>query len=215
MSKSVVVARVMNGDLLECQIVTPERKTLLLTGRSADIEPEVEGHSDLQRNRALVNNGWAYAQFTFQKVNLPTLEEQNSAEKRAEAHREVAAWIADLADAVTAEARSGWCSACYADAAHVRVTRPLGQLPPYLCGNCGSPSLPCAGPGCKNMAVRGRGAIRVPQYCAEHQHKIPGFAKANNKIDSPTDYREFLEYEKVNLGRITRLVGLGIVALLT
>lgn len=24
-------------------------------------------------------------------------------------------------------------------------------------------------------AVRGRGAVRVPRYCAEHRHEIPGF----------------------------------------
>lgn len=210
-SESTVVARVLNGDRLECQIVTPHEKTLSLTGKLSDIEPQVEGHSELQRNRALVNNGWAYAKFTFQKVNLPTLEEQKSAEKHSKAHREIAEWIADLADAITTETTPGWCSACFADAAHHRVTRPVGQLPAYLCGNCGSPSLPCAGPGCKNMAVRGRGAIRVPQYCAEHQHKIPGFAKANDKIDSPTDYMEFLKHEKANLSRTTRLLGLGVV----
>ena len=89
----------------------------------------------------------------------------------------------------------------------------MGQLPAYLCSSCGSPTLPCAGPGCDNMAVRGRGAIRVPRFCAEHRHEIPGFAKADRKMGTLGDYEEFLEYDKSNLSRTAKLVGVGLTGL--
>lgn len=213
MSKVTVVARVLEGDRLECQVVTPRDKRLTLAGRTTDVEPELDGHDVLQGNRALVNNAWAYAKFTFHKVNLPTLEEQKHAGKRAQAHHDVAEWIAELADDIGSGTRTGWCSACFTYTEHQKANRPVGQLPAFLCSYCGSPTHPCAGPRCKNLAVRGRGAVRVPQYCAEHQHKIPGFAKANHKIDSLTDYKEFLKYDKPNLSTATKLVGIGLVGL--
>lgn len=42
---------------------------------------------------ALVHNAWAFAKFTYLKVNLPSQEEQKGAEKRAKAHQEMAGWI--------------------------------------------------------------------------------------------------------------------------
>src|SRR4029079_18067168 len=75
------------------------------------------------------------------------------------------------------------------------------------------PTLPCAGPRCHNMAVRERGAIRVPRYCAEHRHEIPGFEKADHKMGALEDYREFLTYDKPNLSRTTKLAGSGLAGL--
>src|SRR5689334_19820953 len=75
--KSSVVTRVLTGDRLECRVVSPEGETLTLTGHTTDVEPaEVEGSAVLGSNRALVNNAWAFAKFTYQKVNLPSQEEQ-------------------------------------------------------------------------------------------------------------------------------------------
>lgn len=213
MGKVAMIARLLDGDQLECQITTHQGRQLTLTGNTADIEPTIEGDDDLHRNRALTNNAWAYSKFTFQKVHLPTPDEQKYAEKSAATHREVAQWIAKLADNLMSESKDGWCSACFEHAEHQRAKRPAGQVHAYLCSNCGAPSLPCAGLGCKNMAVRDRGAIRVPQYCAEHQHKIPGFAKAKDKIDALTDYEELLKCDKPNLSRTTRIVGVGLAGL--
>ena len=42
MSKSSVVARVLGGDRLECQVVSPRAERLTLTGTTTDVEPEVE-----------------------------------------------------------------------------------------------------------------------------------------------------------------------------
>jgi pimeloyl-ACP methyl ester carboxylesterase len=119
----------------------------------------------------------------------------------------VAEWIADLADDLASEEKHGWCSACFGDHLHRKANRPLGHLPAYLCNDCGSPTLRCADPGCKNMAVRGQGAIRVKRYCAEHRHEIPGFAKADRKMGALNNYEEFLKYDKPNLARAVRVVG--------
>jgi len=186
-STSSVIARVLDGDRLECQVLSPRGNKLTLMGTTADIEPEVEGPAALQGNRALVHNAWAFAKFTYLKVNLPSEEEQEGAAKRAKAHQGVAAWITDLADDLGRTTTGGWCSACFTDAEHQKVKDPAGPLPAYLCGNCGSPTLPCAGPGCEHMAVRGRGPIRLPRYCADHRHEIPGFAKAARKMGTLAD----------------------------
>lgn len=167
----------------------------------------------LERNRALVHNAWAYAKFTYLKVNLPTQDEQDSAAKRAAAHRKVAAWIVQLADSPTGTTKTAWCSSCFAKAEHQKVERRVGRVPVYLCVNCGSPTLPCAGPRCENMAVRERGPVRVPRYCAEHRHQIPGFEKADHTMGALADYREFLEYDKHNLSRSTKLAGFGLTGL--
>lgn len=213
MSRASVVARVLNGDQLQCQVVSPRGEKLTLTGGTTDVEPSADGSAALQNNDALVNNAWAFAKFTYLKVHLPSQEEQKNADKRAKAHQKVAEWITALTDDLAGATKFGWCSDCFAEADHQKVTRRVGQLPAYLCSKCGSPTLPCADPRCGNMANRGRGAIRVPRYCAEHRHEVPGFDKADDKMGALGDYRKFLEYDKANLGRTTKLVGGGLVGL--
>ncbi len=210
MSKWIVIAR---GDRLECRIVSPRGEELTLTGSTTDVQPAVEGSAALQGNSALVHNAWAFAKSTYRTVNPPSPEAQKAAEKRAKTHQKVAEWLADLTDDLTGKTKRGWCSGCFADVDHQKVKRPVGQLPAYLCSNCGSPTLPCAGPGCDNMALRGRGAVRVPRYCAEHRHEIPSFATAEAKMDTLRDYRQFLEYDKANLRRTTKLSGFTLTGL--
>jgi hypothetical protein len=210
MTKSTVIARILDGNRLECRVTSPRNEQLVLTGKTTDVEPETEGSPALGGNRALVNNAWAYAKFTYLKVSLPTLKAQKGAEKRAAAHQRIAEWIAGLADHVWATTRAGWCSGCFAKAEHRKANRPVGHLPAYLCLACGSATLPCASPRCDNMAARGRGAVRIPRYCAEHRHEIPGFEKADHKVAALDDYRAFLAYEKPDLRRTTKLAGLVI-----
>jgi len=213
MAKSHAVARVLDDGRLECSIVAPRGSTLTLTGNTNDIEPMVEGSApDLTSNRSLLHNAWAYAKYTHQKVNLPTDEEQTNASKLAQAHRAVAEWIADLADDLTDQEKHGWCSGCFGEHSHRKANRPAGQLQVYLCNYCGAPTLSCACPGCKNMAVSGHGAVRLPRYCAEHRHEIPGFAKSNHKMGALEDYETFLEYDKSNLSRGTKLAGAALAA---
>ncbi|GAA1886235.1 hypothetical protein GCM10009715_35460 [Paeniglutamicibacter psychrophenolicus] len=208
MQKSKVVARVLEGNQIQCQIVSPSGQKLTLTGNTTGEEPTFE-KVGLGNNRALVNSAWAFAMDRYAAVNLPDQQQQKNAEKRAEAHRKTAEWIVGVADELTTEKKHGWCSACFGLHNHIKAKRPLGQLPAYLCDDCGSPTLPCAGLGCRNMATRGQGAVLIQRYCAEHLHKTPGFAKANSKMGALNDYEQFLKYDKPNLARAVKVVGLA------
>ena len=207
MAKVRVVARVLEDDHLECKIDADGGKKLILTGLTTDVEPVVEGSSVLKKNRTLRDNAWALAKFTYLKVSLESPEEQENAEKRAKAYQEEVEWIAELAAAPGVVSQKGWCSSCFAKATHEKVERSAGQTPAYLCQKCGSPTLPCADPRCDNMAVRERGRVRIPRFCAEHRHDIPSFKKGDAKIESLEDYEEFLEYEQPNLSRTTKIGG--------
>lgn len=209
MAKAEVVARVLDSNRVTCQVVTQSSKRLTLTGDAADMEPTIEGLAavELAENRALVLNAWAFAKFTHGMVTLPNQEEQQKAKKLAEGYRDMAEWIAGLVDDLTAAKKSGWCSSCFVQGEHQRTKQSIGRLPAFLCCNCGSPTSPCAGPRCENMAVRTRGGLKVPRYCAEHRHDIPGFEKANRKMESLQDYKEFLKYEKLNLSGVSKVVG--------
>jgi hypothetical protein len=207
MSKSEILFRVLDGNNIQCDVVSPRGYKLTLVGNSTDIEPVV-GEGILGNNRSLVTNAWAFALAKYEAVTLPDEDLQKSAEKRAKGFKKVAAWIAELTDSLTGEEKSGWCSSCFGKHAHRKSNRPLGQLPAYICGGCGSPTLPCASPMCKNMAVREEGAIRVQRYCAEHRHDITGFDKADRKMGELNDYKDFLKYEKPDLARAVKVVGL-------
>ncbi|MFM8857789.1 MAG: DUF726 domain-containing protein, partial [Acidimicrobiia bacterium] len=212
MSKSMVVARLLEDGQLECRVRSNRGTELVLTGGPLDLEPRLEGAEVLSQNRALVHNAWAFAKFTHDSVTLPTEKEQELAGKRAEGHRRVTRWTCNLADNLTSEARVGWCSVCFSESEHRKVDLPVGHLTAHLCANCGSATSGCVAPGCTNMAIRGRGPARVPRYCAEHRHDIPGFAKAADKIGTLDGYRALLEHDKRNLRRGTRLAGVGLTA---
>lgn len=211
MPKSNVVARVLEGDQLECHVTSPRGETLKLAGVTSSLEPETAVGSDLLRtNPSVVFNAWAFAKFTYLQVHLPSAEEQRAAAKRAEHHREVTEWIADLADEPLDEWRKAWCSGCLTKDEHRKVQMRAGSLPAYLCSNCGCPTLPCAAPGCDYMAIRRQGAVRMPRFCAEHRHELASFEKSADKLESLVDYRDLFTYDESNLSRMTKLVGAGI-----
>ncbi|MFW0770034.1 DUF726 domain-containing protein [Arthrobacter koreensis] len=206
MSKSQLLFRVLDTGRIQCDVVSPKGYKLTLSGSHTDAEPEV-GQGLLGENRALVSNAWAYALNRHAAVNLPDEDMQKAAEKRAKGFKKAAAWIAELAEDLALEEKSGWCSSCFGKHEHRKANRPVGQLPAYICGGCGAPTLPCAALTCTNMAVREEGAVRVQRYCAEHRHEIPGFAKADRKMGSLNNYEEFLSYDKPNLAKVVKVAG--------
>lgn len=208
MSKSQVLFRVLDTGRIQCDVVSPKGYKLTLSGSHTDAEPEV-GQGILGENQSLISNAWAYALNRHAAVNLPDEDQQKAAEKRAKGFKKAAAWIAELAEDLTLEERTGWCSFCFGKHAHRKANRPVGQLPAYICTGCGAPTLRCAAVMCTNMAVREEGAIRVQRYCAEHRHEIPGFEKADRKMGALNDYEEFLSYEKPNLAKTVKVVGLA------
>lgn len=226
-------AHVVEGTLLKVEVESDQGAKLALRGDLTDLEPTVEIGGVLEHNPALLSNMWAHAKTWYeahatsqadalaesdpeaQKAALKDAEDRKrAAEKRAEAYAKVAQWIADVADDVSPyEPKDAWCSSCYFKTEHRKSNRPAGQLPVYVCQGCGSPTLPCVAPGCDNMAVRERGALRVPQYCAEHRHDIPGFEKAHERVAELHDYEELLTYEKPDLNRASKLVAVGVAGL--
>lgn len=222
-------AHVVEGTHLRVEIVSDQGAKLTLAGDFTDLEPTVESEGVLKDNPALLSNAWAFAKTWYEArttayddalsmadpdAQIAALKEaeqrKKAAEKRARAFANVAQWIADVADDVSPyEPRHAWCSSCFMETEHRKSNRPAGQLPVYVCQGCGSPTLPCVAPGCENMAFRERGAIRIPQYCAEHRHDIPGFEKASGSIGELHDYEDYLRYEKPNLSNASKLVTFG------
>lgn len=212
-------AYVSGGDRLSVEVVSDQGAKLILVGAIADLQPVAQSDGVLKDNPALVSNAWAFAKTWYEAQTVSSAdalalsdpgeqraaleqagERRKAAEKRADAFAKFARWIADVADDVSPyQPKQGWCSSCFSKTEHRKSNRPAGQLPVYVCQGCGSPTLPCVVPGCVNMAVRERGAVRVPQYCAEHRHDIPGFEKARKTIGELHDYEEFLQYDKPNL----------------
>lgn len=224
-------AHVVGGTRLKVEVVSDQGARLVLEGDVVDVEPTVDSGGVLADNPALVSNLWAFAKSWYEArttsyadaLAAPDRESQKAAhkqaeenkktaQKRADAYAKVAQWIADVADDVSPyQPKLGWCSSCFTKTEHRKSNRPNGQMPVYVCQSCGAPTLPCVAPGCENMAVRERGAIRVPQYCAEHRHDIPGFEKAQGSFGELHDYEDFLKYEKPDLGKASKIAAVSVV----
>ncbi|CAN7164947.1 DUF726 domain-containing protein [Microbacterium foliorum] len=222
-------AHVVDGTRLKVEVVSDQGAVLSLVGDLTDLEPSVDVGGVLESNPALRSNMWAYAKTWYtartasvaaalslpdaaaQKAALKLVEEtRRAAQKQSDAYAKTSQWIADVTDDVSLlDVEHGWCSSCFFKTAHRKSNRPAGQLPVYVCQGCGSPTLPCVAVGCTNMAVRDRGAIRVPQFCAEHRRDITGFEKAQGTIGELHDYEEFFEYEKPDLDKASRIVAGG------
>lgn len=209
MTSSQIIAQVLE-ERLQCHITTPRGNVLVLRGDQHAVEPGVEGADELASNPSLVLNAWAYARYTHLKVSLPSEVEQKIAENQADTHKQIARRIADLTDNLTEIVEIHWCSSCIAKAEHRKVKRPKGISPIWICTNCGSPTAPCTAPACRNMAVNGTGKINPRRYCAEHRHEVPSFSKATRRLETLGDYSEFLKYEKPDLSRVTKTVGLAV-----
>lgn len=218
-------AYVVEGTRLRVEVVSDQGATLSLTGDLADLEPVVVIGGALAGNPALRSNMWSYAKAWYvahtvsnadalsianpaaQKAALKLVNDTRQiAQKRAHSYAKTAQWIADVADDVSQlDVETAWCSSCFSKAQHRKSNRPGGQLPVYVCQGCGSPTLQCVAVGCDNMAVRERGALRIPQFCAEHRHDITGFEKAQGTIGELHDYEEYLQYEKPNFDKTSKI----------
>ena len=171
-------------------------------------ERDVSGDPRLTENPALVVNAWAFAENEALHRRSRSIEKREHYRKQAEHHSELACAIAQMASQPGSRIRVGWCSGCFDRTAHREVAG--RELPPaYLCRSCGSPTSPCVAPRCDNMANRGVGRARVPRYCAEHRHDIPGFARRNQRIATLDLYEQVLVYDRANLAKATKLMLVG------
>jgi hypothetical protein len=173
-------------------------------GSLSDAVPKLTGREALKSNRVVATNLWAYACQEKDRRKSRDQKQREALKKQAKLHADLACNVADLVDRLSNDGRQGYCSACFADTYHQKVEGGA-SLPTYLCSNCGAATVNCLAPKCPSMATRGFGPIRIPRYCAEHRHDIPGFGRGGERIDSLTDYKRLLEYEKPNLARTTKL----------
>ena len=144
--KSKVVARVLSGDLLECQVESPAGERLALTGKTSDVEPETLGspHSGATVPWSAMRGPSPSS--PIRRSTCPL--KRNRGTRRGE--RRPTKWWWNGSPTLLTTSRSatsaGWCSSCFEYVDHRKGKRPVGQMPAYLCSNCGSPTLPCATP---------------------------------------------------------------------
>lgn len=200
-----------NGrDRFVCTVTASSGSVMVLKGGVDSSARDVSGEHELTGNPALVLNAWAFAENEALRRRARSVEKRELYQSRAASHSREARAISEMAIRRGPRTRIGWCSACFHKTTHHEVAG--RELPPaYLCGSCGSPTSPCGAPRCENMANRGVGRARVPRYCAEHRHDLPGFAKIGLRIGTIDQYWQVLNYDKKNLARATKVVG-GVVA---
>ena len=190
-----------------CTLLTPAGAKLTITVKAGDPKPELNGDDVLTRNHALVENVRAFGESEYSFRRMRAGDKRESYRKRADEHAQIAMGIGIMVDSLGDELRVDWCSACFKRTIHRRVER--WEHPPraYLCESCGAPTSPCVAPRCSNMANRGVGRVRLPRYCAEHRHEIPGFDKADMRFSQIDEYADFLAFERKDLSKATRVAG--------
>lgn len=180
-----------------------------IEGELGEVAPRVQGDEELVGNPALIRNAWAFAGNEFQFRRLRNEDKRESHRKEAQRAKEASLWIASLTAHPVGKEVVAWCSACLHKTTHRKVKRVPGP-PTFLCLRCGSPTTPCFAPLCRNMANRGTGFKVLSRYCAEHSHEVPGFAKAGKRLARIDDYRDWLEFDKLDLKKTTRILALGV-----
>ncbi len=199
----------LGRDRCACVLTTSRGDQLRIEGEPGEENPTAEGDKKLVTNRALLRNAWAFAENEFQYRRLRNKEKRQSHRKEADQTKKSALWIASLTTHPVGKEVVAWCSACLHKTTHRRAKRVPGP-PTLLCLRCGSPTTPCFAPLCDNMANRGTGFKVLSRYCAEHRHEVPGFAKAGSRLATIDEYRAWLEFDKANLMKATRILTMGV-----
>lgn len=205
MGKSAVAFNGRKGKAFSCTVKTQKGHALCVEGVLDDIAPNINGPEVLTSNPALVSNLWAYAKQEKLARLTRSVEKRKAHKSAAKNFRSIAEVLAADVELVVEKTREGWCSECLSFSSHTKVGSPIYATDVYLCGACGGRTRVCPAPGCGNMASRGTSEIRVPKYCAEHRHDIPGFEKASSRVGDLADYEELLTFEKKNLSAVTKV----------
>ena len=195
----------------DCTLTAESGSWLTVSGLVGDLSPAMDGSDTLRANRALVNSLWACGTHDAEYRRLRSDEKRKSHAKQRDRHAAEAQVIAGMVEQIGDKTRTGWCSACFTDAVHVQVLGFSRPIPTYLCQACGSPTTRCTALRCPNMANRRPKAASGPRYCAEHRHDIPGFEKLEARLGSIEEYHEWLTFEKRNLSKVTKVVGIAVI----
>ncbi|GAB4009316.1 DUF726 domain-containing protein [Nocardioides ultimimeridianus] len=164
----------------------------------------ISGHDDYIGNAALVGSfvGYADNELAARRTSSPEKRESHRKESAAKAKlaRRVATRIGQLSDVT----EQGWCSGCFEFTMH-RRRRGVRVLQEFLCSHCGTPTVECPVPRCKNFALELPG--RPVDYCAPHRHEIPSFEKLNAHIPTLAEAADWLDFDHVNASRVTLVAG--------
>ena len=207
----------LGEDGFRCTIVTTAREMtrhieLVLMDVATDTGPLLDGDDDFKTNSALVGNllNAGISEFAYRSGDHD--EARKSFRKAADRYARAAVQLADYTNLGSYQMRKGWCSCCFALTEHRVVD---GKFAPAvcLCLECGEATTPCAAAGCRHMARRSHGPVRVPPYCGEHRHEIRSFTGSARKYDSLDAIDDLRTFDKKNLRGITRTVvvaGVGV-----
>lgn len=202
------------GDVgFRCTIVTTARESqrfieLSVTEVTTDTAPQLVGDDEYQANQALVGNLLNYGSHEHAARQASDEERRTSNAKAAKRFSAAALQIAEYANLGGYKTRKGWCSSCFELTDHREVD---GNFVPavHLCLSCGETMSLCAAPGCRHLARRPHGTIRVRPFCAEHRHELRSFAKSSRTYDSLDTVDDLRTFESKNLRGITRTVAVA------
>ncbi|MGP5183005.1 DUF726 domain-containing protein [Corynebacterium variabile] len=204
-----------------CEIWSPKGRSLKVFGNLHDPQPTVTGDAELTRNRAIAQNLWTAASEYVQGL---AIEEADADENEASADlvksyetvarrsAKAAKKITGYAENLSKEFTEGWCSNCTQFSTHHKVAKEGLKLPLYLCDNCGVPTVICAAPGCRSMAVKAGGVKGLVPYCAEHRHEIPSFERSAETIYNLTEWKSLVQFDKPDLAKLTTRASIGVAA---
>lgn len=204
-----------------CEIWSPKGRSLKVFGNLHDPEPTVTGDAELTRNRAIAQNLWTAASEYVQGLAIEEAESEDDAasaelvksyETAARASAKTAKKITGYTENLGEETAEGWCSNCAQRTTHHKVIREGRKRSLYLCDSCGAPTVNCAAPGCRNMAVKAGGTRGLVPYCAEHRHDIPSFERSAETIADLSDWESLVQFDKPDLAKLTTRASIGVAA---
>ena len=206
MAKAVIEYVPRGAHAFVCILRSPSGRELRLSPGDGGNRPLREGDAALAANPAIVTNLWAFGVQENLYRRTRAAEKRKSHLKQSQEYARQTRGIATMVDQLGTKQRQGWCSACFTQSEHGRVSGMPGPAA-FVCHNCGAPTSRCAAPHCANMATRDVGRAAIPRYCAEHRHDVPSFERLDQRLSSLDDYRSVLEYDTQDFAKITRVVG--------
>lgn len=167
----------------------------------------VTGSVELRANLALMEALLAYGknEFAYRRARSP--EKRKSHQDAARRYAKNATGIADLVGRLGSSEEEGWCSGCFERTHHRHVRGSARPRAMFLCATCGTPTIECAVPRCRNhAAVTARDRVTLG-YCAAHRHEIPGFEKLTTRLTSLEQSDQWLQFDHRNADHITKVTG--------
>ncbi|HET7690506.1 MAG TPA: DUF726 domain-containing protein [Nocardioidaceae bacterium] len=189
--------RLMSRDGLELTLDCPD----------PSLDAAVDGAVELRANLALMEAFLAYGknEFAYRRARSP--EKRKSHQDAARRYARDASGIADLVSRLGSETRDAWCSGCFERTQHRLVRGSARPKVMCLCATCGTPTIRCAVPRCRNHAAVPANDRITLSYCAPHRHEIPSFEKLTARLSNLEESKNWLKFDYRNADRITKVTG--------